>query len=150
MTEVLFYHLDSRPLEAVLPPLLQKTLERGWTAVVQAGSAERVDALDTHLWTFADESFLPHGTGADGYAPEHPIFLTTDHANPNGASVRFLVDRAAPPDDVGVYERLVLVFDGNDPEALADARAAWKSLKEAGHAVTYWQQTARGGWERKA
>ncbi|WP_181706874.1 DNA polymerase III subunit chi [Chthonobacter rhizosphaerae] len=150
MTEVLFYHLENRPLEAVLPALLQKTLERGWTAVVQAGSAERLEALDTHLWTFTDESFLPHGTAADGFEAEQPVFLTTDDANPNGAAVRFLVDRAPPPLDPAAYQRLVLVFDGGDPDALAEARAAWKRLKADGHEVTYWQQTARGGWERKA
>lgn len=150
MTDVWFYHLENRPLEAVLPTLLQKTLERGWRAVVQAGSRERLEALDAHLWTFADESFLPHGTAEDGHAGDQPIFLTLDEANPNGAAVRFLVDRAPPPADPGAYQRLILVFDGTDPDALGDARRHWKYLKAAGHGVSYWQQNARGGWEKKA
>ena len=29
MTEVLFYHLQNMTLEGVLPPLLEKSLERG-------------------------------------------------------------------------------------------------------------------------
>jgi DNA polymerase-3 subunit chi len=150
MTEVYFYHLEDRPLESVLPVLLGKSLERGWRAVVQAGSAERLEAIDGLLWTFADDSFLAHGTAADGHAEHQPVFLTTDDANPNGAVVRFLVDRAHPPADVSPYERLVLLFDGGDPEALAEARQHWKTLKAAGLAVTYWQQNARGGWDRKA
>jgi DNA polymerase-3 subunit chi len=150
MTEVYFYHLEDRPLESVLPVLLGKSLERGWRAVVQAGSAERLEAIDGLLWTFADDSFLAHGTAADGHAEHQPVFLTTDDANPNGAAVRFLVDRAHPPADVSPYERLVLLFDGGDPEALAEARQHWKTLKAAGLAVTYWQQNARGGWDRKA
>lgn len=150
MAEVLFYHLDDRPLEAVLPVLLEKSLERGWRVVVQAGSPERLEAIDSHLWTYADESFLPHGTAADGHPEAQPVFLTLDDANPNGATVRFLVDRAAPPSDLAGYARLVLIFDGRDEGALAEARSHWKTLKAAGHEVTYWQQTARGGWERKA
>jgi len=150
MTDVLFYHLDRQPLDRVLPKLLQLTLERGWRAVVQAGSAERLEALDTLLWTFEDESFLPHGTAADGHEADQPVFLATDDVNPNRANVRFLVDRAPPPADAAGYDRLVLLFDGNDPDALADARTHWKTLKAAGHAVTYWQQNEQGRWVKKA
>lgn len=150
MTDVLFYHLDRQPLDRVLPKLLQLTLERGWRAVVQAGSTERLEALDTLLWTFEDESFLPHGTAADGHEADQPVFLAADDANPNRATVRFLVDRAAPPADAAGYDRLVLLFDGNDPDALADARTHWKTLKAAGHAVTYWQQNDQGRWVKKA
>ena len=94
MTEVLFYHLEHQPLERVLPSLVEKTLERGWRAVVQAGSEERVEALDTLLWTYREESFLPHGTKRDGNPDVQPVYLTTSEDNPNGATVRFLVDGA--------------------------------------------------------
>ena len=62
MTEVLFYHLQNMSLESVLPPLLEKSLERGWRVVVQSTSQERTEALDAHLWTYRDNSFLPHAT----------------------------------------------------------------------------------------
>lgn len=148
-TEVLFYHLEQRSLESVLPSLLQRTLERGWRAVVQAGSEERVEALDTHLWTFAEESFLPHGTRRDGAAERQPIWLTTGSDNPNGAQVRFLVDGASET-DLAAYARAVYLFDGRDPEATERARAEWKRVKAAGYAVSYWQQSAEGQWEKKA
>ena len=147
MTEVLFYHLQRRPLEAVLPGLLEKTLERGWRAVVQAGSAERVAALDAHLWTYSDESFLPHGTDETG--AEHPIVLTDRDHNPNGASVRFLVD-GATAGAVDAYQRVVVIFDGDDRTALDGARALWRDLEKAGHAATYWQLSDTGRWEKKA
>lgn len=150
MTEALFYHLDGQPLEKVLPVLLHKSVERGWKVVVEAGTPERLAALDTHLWTYDDAAFLPHGTAADGHAEHQPIYLTAGPDLPNGASVRFLVDRAPPPDDPSSYERLVLIFDGTDEAALADARQAWKKLKEGGVEVTYWQQDGEGRWQRKA
>ncbi|MXN64468.1 DNA polymerase III subunit chi [Stappia sp. GBMRC 2046] len=149
MTEVLFYHLMLRPLEEVLPGLLEKCLEREWRVVVQTGSDERVGALDSLLWTYRDDSFLPHGASGEGNEADHPVFLTSKPDNPNGASVRFLVDRASPP-DLSPYTRAVFLFDGHDPDALSDARSHWKSAKDAGHDITYWQQTERGGWERKA
>lgn len=149
MTEVLFYHLERQPLERVLPSLVERALSRGWRAVVQAGSDERVDALDTLLWTYTEESFLPHGTRKDGSTAEQPVFLTTEDANPNGASVRFLVDGAEIADPTG-YERVVYLFDGNDEDAVARAREQWKAAKTAGCTVTYWQQSPEGRWENKA
>ena len=99
MTEVLFYHLKGQTPEQVLPALLQKSLERGWRVVVQASSDERVEALDAHLWTWRDDSFLPHGTSRDAEPAEQPIMLTASADNPNGATVRFLVDGAEMTDD---------------------------------------------------
>ena len=149
MTEVLFYHLERQPLERVLPELLEKCLERGWTSIVQVGTEERRDALDAHLWTYREEGFLPHGTVKDGSPELQPIWLTVGDDNPNGATVRFLADGASLP-ELENYERVVMLFDGGDPEALDRARASWKEIKGGGHETTYWQQNERGRWERKA
>jgi len=147
MAEILFYHLETRPLEAVVPQLLEKTLERGWRAVVEAGSRERAEALDALLWTYRDDSFLAHGLDGEPEEAHHPIVITTGTANPNGASVRFFVDRAVPQAVEG-YERIVYLFSGLDPEAVEEARAAWRALRD-GHAVTYWQQGPDGRWAKR-
>lgn len=149
MTEVLFYHLERQPLDRVLPALLERTLERGWRAVVQSGNEERLDAIDTQLWTYREESFLPHGTKKDGNAALQPVYLTTGDDNPNEATVRFLIDGATAA-EFSSYARLVYLFDGHDETALALARAEWKRAKEAGCDVTYWQQSESGRWEKKA
>ena len=149
MAEVLFYHLEHQPLERVLPTLLERTIERGWRAVVQVGSTERLEALDATLWTYRDDSFLPHGRAGDGFAAEHPIYLTTGDDTPNGAAVRFLVDGADMASFDG-FERIVVLFDGRDAEALQRARGQWKAVKNAGLGATYWQQSESGRWEKKA
>jgi len=141
MAEVLFYHLERQPLERVLPVLLEKTLERGWRAVVQTASREYAEALDGHLWTYCAESFLPHGLASEREASRYPIVLTPDSVNPNGAQVRFVVE-GAPLPDAGDYARVVVLFNGGDDSALAAARASWKA--------TYWQQSETGKWEKKA
>jgi len=150
MTEILFYHLKGQTPEQVLPTLLQKSLDRGWRVVVQASSEERVEALDAHLWTWRDDSFLPHGTWRDAEASQQPNVLTAGDHNPNGATVRFLVDGALMPQDPSAYERLVLLFNGEDPDALDAARARWTEAKSAGFEVTYWQADEKGGWRRHA
>jgi len=148
-TEVLFYHLERQGLEKVLPSLVEKTLERGWRAVVQAGTQERLGAIDLALWTHKDDSFLAHGSAKDGNAAEQPVYLTTGTETPNGAGVRFLVD-GAEIEEFGGLVRVVYMFDGNDADAVAKARAQWTAAKNAGCPVTYWQQSAAGKWEKKA
>jgi DNA polymerase-3 subunit chi len=149
VTEVYFYHLERQSLDQVLPKLLERSLKRGWRAAVQAASEERVEALNTLLWTYREESFLPHGTARDGRASSHPIYLTAGDDNPNEAHIRFLVDGAMLA-DASPYVRVAYVFDGRDQDAVARAREAWQDAKARGDAVSYWQQDADGRWQQKA
>ncbi len=149
MTEIRFYHLQRTTLESALPAMLQKTLERGRRALVMAGSPERIEALDAHLWTFDDRGFLPHGSARDGHAGRQPVWLTTEDENPNGARVLFLADGAVSA-RVAEFDLCVELFDGNDPAAVEAARARWSEYRAAGHELAYWQQSADGKWERKA
>lgn len=149
MTDVLFYHLTETKIEDALPPLLEKSVERGWRVAVEMRDAERRDRLDQHLWTYRDESFLPHGTDASETAGEQPVLLTLSPDNLNQASVRFFIDGAVPGEGLP-YDRVVFVFDGHDQEQLEGARGQWKALKAQGHTLTYWQQNNEGRWEKKA
>lgn len=150
MTEVLFYHLERASLESVLPGLLEKTLERGWRAVVRCGSRETALRLDEILWTYDDQSFLPHSADA-AIASGQPVFLTDSADIPNGADLLFLVDgAAAEASAINSFLRCVTIFDGGDEKAVADARSFWKDTKAAGHDATYWKQSPQGRWEKQA
>jgi DNA polymerase-3 subunit chi len=149
MTEILFYHLQGQKLENVLPALLEKSLERGWRVVVQGSTEEHIEALDAHLWTYRDDGFLPHGTWREFEAAQQPVLLTCNDGNPNSATVRFLVDRAPLPVDFERYQRIVLLFDGEDEEAVAAARAHWSDVKAKGLEATYWQTDEQGRWSKK-
>ncbi|MEQ8603397.1 MAG: DNA polymerase III subunit chi [Marivibrio sp.] len=146
--EIRYYHLERASLEGALPIMLERCLERGWRAIVRARSTDRVEQLADHLWTYAERSFLPHGSAADGHAAQQPIWLTDQQENPNGASVLFLTDGAEAASAEG-FALVCRIFDGRDPEAVAAARAAWKREMEGGRHLTYWKQTDRG-WERAA
>ena len=148
MTEIAFYHLQVVPLERALPKLLEKTLAAGKRALVMAGSEERVEALNGHLWTYEPGSWLPHGSGRDGDSEDQPVWLACDDANPNAAEFLFLTD-GATSDRMDAFERCFDVFDGRDAAAVDAARARWKAYTAAGHALTYWRQTESGGWEKK-
>ena len=146
--EVWFYHLERTGPDQALPELLEKTLGRGWRAVVRAREPARVDRLDDWLWTYRDDSFLPHGPADDPAAARQPILLTTGLDNPNGADALFLVD-GAEAGELSGYVRCVVLFDGGDEAQLAVARAQWSELKGRGLPVSYWKQQARG-WEKQA
>jgi DNA polymerase-3 subunit chi len=149
MTPVFFYHLERQPLESVLPKLLATSLERGWRVVVQTVNEERAEQLAGLLWSYSEESFLPHGTMLDGQAGLQPIWLTAVDENPNNANIRFFVDGA----EAGTIEglaRAVIMFDGNDQDAVARAREGWQRFKAQGHEVSYWQQDAQGRWQNRA
>lgn len=151
MTETLFYHLERRALEDVLPGLVEKSLERGWRALIRCDSAERAEALDNLLWTYDEASFLPHAQQGDGDPAQQPVLITMEEGNANAANILFLVGGAAPPawDGVADLARVVLMFDGRDAQMLAAARASWKDAKAAGHDVTYWKETAAGRFEKQ-
>ncbi len=149
MTDVRFYHLTRTSLETALPQMLEKTLERGQRAVVIAGSDERVESLNAQLWTYNDRHFLPHGSAKDGFAEDQPVWLTAQDENPNRAQVLFLTDGATSRSIDG-YDICAMLFDGRDDTAVEAARGLWRSFKEAGHAVTYWQQDENGRWAQKA
>ena len=149
MAEVWFYQLGETGLDRALPELLEKTLAKDWRAVVRTASRERVEHLDEQLWTWRDDSFLPHAPDDDPQVARQPVVLTTGSGNPNGAQALFLVDGAEPGELEG-YERCVILFDGADEAALAQARARWAALKREGAQISYWRQTERGGWEQQA
>lgn len=154
MPEVLFYHMERAGLDDVLPGLLEKTRERRWRALVRVGSAERLEDLDARLWTYREESFLAHGTDRENRRRDMPILLTTEDENCNDANVFFYADGTMPvdwsaPRFEGVI-RVVVLFDGRDAAAMENAREHWKMARAAGYEATYWQQSASGGWEKRA
>jgi DNA polymerase-3 subunit chi len=147
--DVWFYHLQHTSLDQALPELLEKTLARGWRALVRSTARGRVEHLDGWLWSYRDDSFLPHGAEHEPMAEQQPILITTAMENANGAQALFLID-GAEPGDVAGYARCVLLFDGRDEAAVAAARGRWSAFKASGASVSYWRQGESGGWRKEA
>ena len=148
--DVWFYHLErTEALDRGTPELLDKTLSRGWRALVRTGQPERLDHLDGWLWSYRDDSFLPHGVAGEPLAEHQPILLTAVMDNPNAAQALFLID-GAEAGALDGFERCILLFDGRDEDATALARGRWRGFKQSGHAVSYWKQGAERGWEKTA
>ena len=149
MTNISFYHLLHQPLTSALPKLLEKVHGAGLKAVIKVGSEERMRELDDLLWTYSKNSFLPHGSLKAKSPDQQPIYLTTEDENPATATVLVLVD-SMQSEELGKYDRCLEMFDGTDQSAVVAARTRWKIYTEAGHDLTYWQQTEQGGWGKKA
>jgi DNA polymerase-3 subunit chi len=147
MTRVGFYHLTRSPLEQALPKLLERALGAGHRCVVLCGSPERVAALDSVLWTYDPDSWLPHGQKAGGEAALQPVWLTETDENPNQADLLVLVDGMSSQ-HLSDYKRCLDLFDGQDEEAVGAARARYKAAKDAGCELEYWQQDEKSGWKR--
>lgn len=146
-TEIWFYHLERSTLDQVLPELLDKTLQRGWRALVRVADPSRLDEIDEHLWTWRDDSFLAHGRAGQDHVDRQPILLSQTGENPNGAQALFIVDQS----DLGSvegYERCFIIFDGRDDMALNHARERWKALKGQGANLAYWKQSDEGRWQK--
>ena len=150
MSRVDFYHLQKQTLEAVLPKLLEKAYALKKPIKIKVGNELRVEFLNSLLWTYNDESFLPHGSKKDGFGEDQPIWLSAGDDNPNKATLLFLTDGARYQEDLSSFERVFNIFDGNMQSAVEQARAFWKELKAAGFTINYWQQNDAGRWQQKA
>ena len=149
-TEVGFYHLTRGRIEQVLPRLMVKILEAGHRAIVRGRDAQALRLIDDKLWTEIPESFLPHALMPCENAQSQPIILTEGSDVPNGAKVCVLLDPQLP-EDAAQFSRILLLFDGQDSQALAEARATWKKIKQVeGLTASYWTQGEKGGWQKSA
>jgi DNA polymerase III subunit chi len=148
VTDVRFYHLERRRIDQALPGLLERALEEGRRVLVRASSDEMVAALNQRLWTYDDASFLPHGAAGDGDPMTQPIFLTSDLENPNAATMLVRLSGAETGDADEAFDLVILMFDGSDEGALAQARGEWRRLSDQGRTISYWREGDEGGWER--
>jgi DNA polymerase III subunit chi len=147
--EVSFYHLTRDSLDQALPKLAARAFAQKLPTVIRTVDDARVQALDTLLWTYEDESFLPHGTARNGHSDLQPIYITAGTEVPNGARLLMLVD-GSRGDDIEQFDRCFCLFDGRDSQQLEQARSDWKQLKARNLSLTYWQQSDSGKWEKKA
>lgn len=148
-TEIRFYHLKFKPLDQALPEILEKALEKGHRIVVKHPDEKRIKQLNDAIWTFRTDSFIPHGTKAEGFAEDQPVWLTTEDENPNTADVLIVTGGAEPKDEEN-YTLCCEILEDSQPEALQSSRARWKDYKDKGYDVTYWQQGEQGQWLKKA
>ncbi|MAQ70694.1 MAG: DNA polymerase III subunit chi [Alphaproteobacteria bacterium] len=149
MTEIRFYHLTKKPLDQALPDLLSRAMETGKKILIQMNDEAQIKPMSDHLWVCRRNGFFPHGIKGDSDAEMYPVWLTSENDNPNKSETLILTN-VADREDADKFGLVCEMFDGNNPDIVKKARARWKSYKDAGHDLTYYQQTDNGGWEKKA
>lgn len=147
-TDYWFYHLEASTLEGVLPGLLEKTLQKGWRALVKL-PADNLGSMDQLLWTFRDDAFLPHGRDDEPQAELQPILLSATMDTAKGFDAVFLIEGAEIADMTGASRAMVMI-NGRSQDDIARERGRWKRLKAEGESLAYYQQDDRGRWEKKA
>ena len=134
-----FYHLATSPLERVLPQICEKVLASGERLLVVA-EADQLARLDEQLWTYAVDSFLPHGRERAG---DQPILLSEAPVAANKATHVALADGVWRDEALG-FARTFYFFDNARRD---EARDAWRALKDKPEAeARYWKQTEEGRW----
>jgi len=148
MSDINFYHIKNTAIENALLMLLQKTLSSDKKAILRCYNHSLMEHYDQALWTVQKNAFLPHGTLKDGFPEKQPIYITTEDDNPNNADFLF-VSAFASVENIENFERIFILFEDKDPEAVSWARDLWKQNKEADHKQIYWLQNEAGQWEKK-
>ena len=129
-----FHDLDGAPLDLGLGRLLEAALADGRRVCVRLGQEERVAVLDQGLWTYRNDSFLPHG--CEGDPAEHPVWLTAAPGNPNGADLLVVVDDASMDGRDG-YADTAYLFDRRDPAMRDIARDRFAAFRDEGSRPAY-------------
>ena len=146
--EYWFYHLESMAIEGLLPGLLEKTQAKGWRTLVKLPSDKLAD-MDEYLWTFQDSSFLPHARDDEPLSELQPITLSASADKVDNHQAVVLIDGTDIADMNGV-ERCIIMINGRSEADVKRERERWKRLKDDGAVLSYYQQNARGGWDKKA
>lgn len=143
-----FYHLTETPLETTLPTLLGKARDAGWRVLVRGRDPVLLERLDQVLWAGPDDGFLPHGLEGGPHDADQPILLGRG-ASDGFDCIMSVAGADVTPSEVGLLERVCILFDGADGDAVAHARTQWKALTDAGCQAQYWAQEG-GRWTKKA
>ncbi len=152
MVEHWFYHLEQSSLEQILPEILEKTYAKKWRAIVKIGpllgeGMAEIKRLDSYLWLYKKDSFLPHARDDEPLSDVQPILLTTESMNAGGSDVIILIGGAEMVDMTGVT-RCITILNGSDEKDKSIARMRWKQAKSDGLTTAYWRQNDHGKWEQ--
>ena len=149
MAEIRFYHLQSQSIEQALPKLAELVLKSGNKGVIKIADKNIAKKIDKALWTYSPESFLPHDVEGSNYPEEQSLYITTQDENPASAKMALFVN-CEKMEDISSFDRVLYMFEGRLDEIITAAREDYKNYKNAGHEMSYWQQSDQGRWEQKA
>jgi DNA polymerase-3 subunit chi len=138
--------------DRVCAVLLEKIFDSGARSVVYSPLCERTKVLDSFLWTFKQNSFIPHGSSENSpQADLHPIWLTDKKENPNSAQTLMLIDCCEEssndePERLG-FSKIIYVVSGSDEDSSKKLRLFYKSISEFCNSK-FWLQGKNGDWQR--
>lgn len=145
--QVDFYHLTATPLDRALPSIAQRVVASGGRLLVVSEDAAQRSAVDRLLWTYAPDSFLPHGKAGEGDEAGQAVLISTETEPENEARNIALID-GRWRDAALAFDRAFHFFDG---DRIVEAREAWKSLAgRDGVDRNYWKQDDDGRWSKAA
>ena len=132
MTRVDFYVLpqeDPGERQRFACRLAEKAFREGHRVYLHTADKPAADELDTLLWGFRKQSFLPHGLLGSDDAEHLGIGWGEDPGEHHDLMINLAL---AVPDFVGRFER-VLEIVVQDPSVREPLRESWKRYKHFGY-----------------
>lgn len=140
--QVDFYHLADITIERVLPPLAEKLLAKGERLLIVAADDGQATRLDADLWTYAPDSFLPHGRAGEAGEGDQPVLIAITTDSTNGARNLLIADGLWRDEALG-FDRAFYLFDA---ATIDGARAAWRALGTRDDVVRRYWKREDGRW----
>jgi DNA polymerase-3 subunit chi len=142
MTRIDFYSLteDSGGDRLLLTcRLVQRARGEGLRVYIETADAPTARQLDRLLWTFRDESFLPHGLVGETDPDLTPILIgIAEEMTPQSAGQVLINLGLVVPAALDRFERLLEPID-LDPEVRAAGRRRYAHYKSLGYPLEHRQ-----------
>ena len=132
-TRVDFYLLASQEADArwlYACRLIEKAYQKGHRVYVLCANRSEAELLDELLWTFKDDSFIPHNLQGEGPEPPPPVHIAYDQEPKGFNDILLNLTQAIPP-CFRVFKRVMELVSNEE------------ALKEQGR-VRYKEYRARG------
>ena len=126
-----------------------------WVEIDEAGKVAKVGISRKALSELGEIVFiqLPKEgqilSDDEPMADQQPVLLSSKAAASEGVDCVFLID-GEEMEITDQTQRCIVMINGRSQDDIGRARKLWKRLKDAGETLSYWQQTDRGKWEKKA
>ncbi len=150
MTQIIFYSTAPFQVEKTLFTLLEKSLEKGNKSLLLFKDKEKCLSINEQLWTYKQNSFLPHISEDDQIYDniDIPVYLSTKNENPFKAELLFSIDGFLP-DNIDHFERVIIIIDVNDELLNEKYKNYYLDINKNFEDIVFYKSDDNGKWIEK-
>ncbi len=137
MSQVNFYILNTVSIEQFTCQLVEKVFQKGHEIHIFTKDSQQTERLDQLLWTYDEQSFLPHVAATENNTDlQRDTPVTISHHAEHALTSDVLINlRAEIPAFYPQFNRVAELVSA-DPQQRQTARVRYKQYQQQGNAVT--------------